>query len=389
MRWVVVLAALAACYAPKPHPGAACAAGDVCPDGLVCSHATQTCEPSDRDAGGVLPDGQLVFDAPPDDNPADFCVGAGLLHECFASRPSGTVTLKGTLSTDATGACSPDFAEVCVIAGDSILVTDTAVFTGARPIVLVGSTIVQVTSTGTIDASSHLGGAAGAGNGTALCGGTKPAHLGGGGGGSFTTRGGNGGKGILNGSVGGISDEADPDPMVLRSGCDGQDGDFSGTPGDGGKGGGVLYIAAGEQIDIQGHVLANGAGGHAGVANSGGGGGGAGGMIVLDAPEIDVGDSAFVVAVGGGGGEGGGLMPGASGEDGHGDGTPGAGGAGLSTFGGDGGAGSSIDNGTDGGDNTSGPSLTGAGGGGGGGGAIRVYGTFQAAKATITPPPLK
>jgi hypothetical protein len=44
---VVVL--VAGCYSPHPQPGAPCAAG-TCPDGLVCSQATRTCELHELDA---------------------------------------------------------------------------------------------------------------------------------------------------------------------------------------------------------------------------------------------------------------------------------------------------------------------------------------------------
>ncbi len=51
----IVLSAVAACYAPHPPAGAPCSTGGDCPDGLVCSPATNTCEltatePSDGSA---------------------------------------------------------------------------------------------------------------------------------------------------------------------------------------------------------------------------------------------------------------------------------------------------------------------------------------------------
>ena len=48
VRLVFLLVAVG-CYAPDPPPGARCAGG-ICPSGLVCSAATDTCERIDIDA---------------------------------------------------------------------------------------------------------------------------------------------------------------------------------------------------------------------------------------------------------------------------------------------------------------------------------------------------
>ena len=50
---------MAACYTPSPPAGSPCPDG-VCPTGLVCSAATQTCEPTSRDPDG----GMGLIDSP-------------------------------------------------------------------------------------------------------------------------------------------------------------------------------------------------------------------------------------------------------------------------------------------------------------------------------------
>jgi len=57
------------CYAPQPSSGAPCASSGMCPDGLVCSPASQTCELTAVDAhvGDVAHDSApIVHDAPVD-----------------------------------------------------------------------------------------------------------------------------------------------------------------------------------------------------------------------------------------------------------------------------------------------------------------------------------
>lgn len=55
LLWCFVVAA---CYSPTPRPGAPCGDNGACPSALVCSPATQTCEPTAVDA--------TVADAPHD-----------------------------------------------------------------------------------------------------------------------------------------------------------------------------------------------------------------------------------------------------------------------------------------------------------------------------------
>jgi hypothetical protein len=79
MRWLVVAVVCAGCYAPHPQAGSPCMTG-VCPEGLVCSPATATCEvtavPVPHDAapdGTPVVDGRLGDAAPPlpDATPVD------------------------------------------------------------------------------------------------------------------------------------------------------------------------------------------------------------------------------------------------------------------------------------------------------------------------------
>lgn len=53
MRIAAALLLLSACYSPQPAPGAPCP-DHVCPTGLVCSPATQTCELRAIDAGATF-----------------------------------------------------------------------------------------------------------------------------------------------------------------------------------------------------------------------------------------------------------------------------------------------------------------------------------------------
>ncbi len=54
------------CYAPHPPSGAPCGAGDACPEGLVCSPSSQTCELVAIDASSGALDTASAPDAPAD-----------------------------------------------------------------------------------------------------------------------------------------------------------------------------------------------------------------------------------------------------------------------------------------------------------------------------------
>src|SRR6185369_215656 len=92
----LLLGMCAACYAPSPQAGAPCADG-VCPSGLVCAPATQTCErPGFTVDGGAgasdaPSDGAAVaVDARPD---AQACFGAGLLTICPTMLPTAPLSI--------------------------------------------------------------------------------------------------------------------------------------------------------------------------------------------------------------------------------------------------------------------------------------------------------
>ena len=105
----LVLVLCAACYSPAPRAGAPCPDG-VCPSGLVCASATQTCEVADIDIRIVhdrgvdahLDAAGLVVDAPPD---ARVCFGDGLVQVCLAEP--ATMPLSITSNTTIDTASSP------------------------------------------------------------------------------------------------------------------------------------------------------------------------------------------------------------------------------------------------------------------------------------------
>lgn len=105
MRWTLLIAGLlGGCYQPQPQAGAPCP-NNVCPDGLVCSPASMTCERSAVDGGAVdgHPFDAAIADTPqldalvPDAPPA----GPQLVQQ--KSRANGTATsLSLTLDTPPT-----------------------------------------------------------------------------------------------------------------------------------------------------------------------------------------------------------------------------------------------------------------------------------------------
>lgn len=282
----------------------------------------------------ILPDAQL-------------CYGVGVVKVCFSALPTGTVNLPGAanpLDTSVNASCTLVVAQqggpsLCVIGGTTVTVSGTLVAIGARPLVLVATDVLTVSSSGTIDVSSVSGNGArrGAGGNATECsrsdkGQNDSGGAGGGAGGSFGAVGGTGGTGDLDSSgppggsgAGGNAGAAQTSPTVLHGGCVGGAGgagtnDPRDTGGTGGDGGGAVYLIAGSRIAIEGNgnVFASGAGGRV-TAGSGGfqegaGGGGSGGMIGLDAPMIQV--QGRVVANGGAGGGGGGNVGGTGGGNG-------------------------------------------------------------------------
>ncbi len=348
----------------------------------------------------------------------DVCYGT-LVHVCFTSAPTGTVSPLSPLNTGNDAACTliyaqSDGVEVCVIAADTITVTGELTATGPRPLVLVAATMINVG--GTIDVSSKaMPSRRGAGSQGLACtnssaGTNDRGGGGGGGGGTFSTRGGTGGTGDtnMNGppagvAPGGPSGTGQATPVTLRGGCrgavggEGGDSDGVNPGGPGGLGGGAVALVSGGTITVPGAVYASGAGGGTilgqlgtcapgnGGFEQGGGGGGGGGMIVLDGAALAV--PGKIVANGGGGGGGGACFGGVHG----GDGTTGqwnmqaSGGMGdVANGGANGGSGSSriaftVLDGL--------PDVSGGGGGGGGLGYVWTKGTL-AGGAMISPAPV-
>ena len=389
---VIAVVLFAACYAPSAQPGAPCPDG-VCPSGLVCAPATQTCErtavpadasvddASELDAPVDAPE-MVTVDAPPDAAP---CYGAGLITICPSApvTDSLAITANTTLDTDTSPLCivySGGELDVCVVAATTISIAATQRLhaIGTRPLVLLATGAMTID--GTLDVTF------GAGANPATCvAPTAATGKQGGAGGSWQGRGGSGGN-----AVSGTGPVAAPGTttVALRGGCRGGSGAGGGSPGAGGSGGGAVYLIA-QSIAIDGAINASGAGGARGRNASGGGGGGAGGFIGLDAPAIMVATDARVFANGGGGGEGG--TPNKDGNSGSTPNDPGTatGGAGGANHGGNGGAGAA---GTllDGDDGRAGGTCDrgGASGGGGGGGAgfIYVY-PAQVLGGTVSPAP--
>ena len=96
MRFVA-LVLVTACYSPQPAPGAPCPDG-VCPTGLVCSPATQTCEQHAIDAGSTIIDTRIVdarIDAPPD----GYVPPTPALRQQVINSANQTASLSATFST--------------------------------------------------------------------------------------------------------------------------------------------------------------------------------------------------------------------------------------------------------------------------------------------------
>lgn len=352
------------------------------------------------------PDAPAPPDAfvPPD---ARVCFGAGLDDVCLPSPPSAPLTLlSGTIDTTT---CNNGVramftgVEACVLSGTTVTVPGGSAVQGrgSRPLVIVA--LDRLTIEGTLSVSSlRSASASGAGASSAqasaqLCSPTPPQDLpendsgggGGGAGGSLFGRGGNGGTGDTNGGQGGQGGGGDARPAfvpaTLRAGCGGTSGGIAATGaelGEGGPGGGALYLISEVEIVLSGEVSAGGAGGGGADNRGAGGGGGSGGMIGLDAPVVNV--SGRLTANGGGGGEGGGVgnTDGDAGNDSTSNGSRAQGGIaesndGSDADGGNGGLGSGCEAGTV--IAAGNPGIGDAGGGGGGGGGagyIYVKGTF-------------
>jgi hypothetical protein len=293
-----------------------------------CGFESRTMGTSD---GGV--DAAIDADPGPGPGPTEVCYGpTGVWRVCLREAPTGQVTLPPTLDTDTSGLCqstqpvgwTASQPAACFVLGRTIERARGATtrVTGRRPLVLLAHTSILISDV--LDYAGHRA----ANDNPTIASPDAPCRMftvnpasnnsgGGGAGGSFMTRAGNGGRGGNQAQNGQAAVEEQDPPLRLRGGCPGQagarlaDGDRGA-----GRGGGAIYLLAGEQIAISGTVNASGAGGTASDDRSGGSGGGSGGMIVLHASSIAVNGNGAVLAKGGGGAGGGlGAEPGEDGED--------------------------------------------------------------------------
>lgn len=393
-----VLAAVALLCGCSPYGGgefacttdSQCGVDGKCSDGF-CSFPDVSCDSGFRygELSGPLSNtcvgAQSGVDGGMDvpDMTGDHCYGGGLVKPCFATAPTGSVTLSNLIDTDTDNRCAATTNNIaaCVIAAESITVNAQtfAAAGGMKPLVLVATQTISVSGALTV-ASSRMFNAVGAGADMPGCNtGTAPAGNSGGAGGSF---GGPGGAGAAVGGAAGMPGGT-LTVTALRGGCSGQTGGDAAAPagpGARGRGGGAIYLIAEQSISVMAggsiNASGSGAGGAATGTSSGGGGGGSGGFIGLDSPSLMIAGSVF--ANGGGGGEASGAQStGSPGGDALNATTPALGGGGSSSFGTDGGDGSVGGTlaGEAGAASCTGICTTPAAGGGGGGGAgiIKLY----------------
>lgn len=324
-----------------------------------------------------------------DDDQACFGPASGNARICLDRGPTQPVSLPATIDTDASALCEATQPTgwttggqpaACFIKGTTIAVGTTTV-TGARPLVLVASTSLDISTL--LDVSSNrVAGRTGPGApGTPCAFAASPQNSngsgggGGGAGGTFLSQGGAGGDGDAGGRTGGTPGTAQSAPTVLHGGCNGQrggTGNTNGTAGAPGRGGGVVYLVSAGAITLAGNAIINASGSGAAASTStrvGGSGGGSGGMIRFHAMSITAPANSKVVTNGGGG---------SSGGDGSGGGSPGADPdpatpttAAAGGVGNGGNAGGGFAGTTQAAAGLDGDSNDGGGGGGGGGGFIQ------------------
>jgi hypothetical protein len=341
-----------------------------------CSFQSKSSDLGGSDGGSS--DGQVpLVEAAVGDANTNPCYGTGgLFVGCPPPPPPGPpLMLMGTIDTDNDPLCvvvhQTPGQDVCMITSMVIKVNGALAVIGMKPLVLIATDTITVGGAGTIEVSSKVG-MRGAGANAAAC---DPAvaaatvgTLGGGGaGGTFGGAGGSGGTGGTVTAAGGMAPQAKT-PTFVRGGCSGAQGGGLGDGGGPGDGAGAIYLIAVNKIQLDGTLLANGAGAGPGGAGSGGGGGaGSGGLIGLMAPAITLGGSGGIFANGGGGGGGGAVSAGGGGSDAKATTTMQAGGGNAAGGAGGGGAG---------GVNTTiaaNGQTAGAGGGGGGGAVGYIY----------------
>ena len=384
-RVLAALVALAAgCFSPNPPTGLACTPAVGCPDGEVCQSGF--CVPEGVGSDAIAPPACL-WSPPPE-----------LVDPCFLPDPGVPIALGAdTYDTDTdllgSGASvggvivsrDDGEGEVRVIVADAIEIFGQFRVVGSRRLALVSYSNIAIL--GELDVGSG-GGLEGAGAGGASCSsglGGESSGSGGSGGGGGGGYGGTGGSGGPTAGINGVGGSPVARPFV--GGCRGGAGGSSGMLFNGGPGGGAIYLAAFDNIDIQGGINAGGGGGLSGeVIGDGGGGGGSGGYIGLDAPDISSLPGSTLAANGGGGGSGGAN---GNGEDGLVGDVPARGGVaadGTSSDGGTGGAGVIVDG-------ESAPTNINNGDSGGGGGAaglIELYtanGAIPLLEGVVSPVP--
>ncbi|HET9619764.1 MAG TPA: hypothetical protein VFP84_00260, partial [Kofleriaceae bacterium] len=258
-----------------------CPAAGVCQPSGFCSVADTTCTPTGQRygeqsgpmSGKCVADGNPVgggsdagatggSDAgtPPID--ASFCFGTTKLATiCYAAPPTGdlAITSVTTLNTDTDARCGTPLSGgtgLCVVAAANIGIQSTLRATGSKPLVLLAVNSITSNGDGFINVGSSRTGLTerGAGSDPSTCttmAGTAPTKTGGGAGGSFAGKGGNGSKSGDNTSTGGVAGEADATAGTkLRGGCLGQTGGGAANGGAAGHGGGVVFLIAGKEINL-------------------------------------------------------------------------------------------------------------------------------------------
>lgn len=323
----------------------------------------------------------------------------GHLHVCVTKAAADRTFAAQTINTSMPAACDAVVAqgiggpELCVLFGRTVIVSGIVKATGSRPLVIVATETLSITSAGAIDAASRTTGTSmiGAGANPAECVdgedgmNTTNADASGGAGASFQGIGGDGGDGD---PAGGRAAVTTPTPTHVRGGCKGRRGGIANgaLAYDGGDGGGAVALVAGIRVDVSGDINVSGGGGKGGAIGGNGGcggsGGGSGGHIWLDAPTVNVAGDVFANG-GGGGGASGGTLPGATGGTSADPATGGAAGGGAGAGTGGAGAGGGSLAGVVGVTNASG-----GGGGGGGAGYIQIFAPSTQLANTISPPPI-
>lgn len=329
VRWWVLL--VAGCYHANGFAPCETRCDDgVCPDGQVCGSDLFCHGPTDELCTVTHPDGPLPpgIDASPPDAP--YPCPAKYFNDFGAICPpptDATVTIADDLDTDNDPRCTlyaqhtlgVALPAVCLITGGNIEVTTVTRVHGGRALALVATNRITIDDGAKLDvgSKSDLPGPSAAFDSCGLTSAsdtTCKAH----GGGSFGLVGGNGGNAQQAAGPGVMAQPAAMPPLYLRGGCPsdrfGNASSMQQTYD--GLGGGAVYLAAHDTIEIDGTLTAGGAGGSAGsnvMTTVGAGGGGSGGMIVLEAPHINV--VGFVAANGGGGASGKGTSDSVRGDD--------------------------------------------------------------------------